>query len=250
MRTQIDILLIGGKESMLYSIWEKIANEIERLHNIFNRFDSESELSRLRLAAMKNKVEFNNEWTEIFQQYLEYHNKSNQIFDITLGQPETLHFDLEKQTLQVDRSNKTIDFGGYAKGYAAMRIEQMIRAEGIENALINFGNSSITAIGHHPHGEYWPITICDPYTMEPCFNYKLRDSSISSSGNAPRHEKHIFNPQTKQWIEQRRLVCIESCDPLVAEVLSTICTCLSEEEAKDMTTNFEHNTNKINIQQI
>ena len=35
----------------------------------------------------------------------------------------------------------------------------MLSEAGVAQAVINFGDSSITAIGHHPYGEWWPVGV-------------------------------------------------------------------------------------------
>lgn len=51
----------------------------------------------------------------------------------------------------------TINLSGFLKGYALEKIRELLQQYEIENALVNMGNSSVLALGHHPLADGWKV---------------------------------------------------------------------------------------------
>ena len=99
----------------------------------------------------------------------------------------------------------------------------LIWREGLERALVNFGNSSVLAVGSHPLGESWKIGIDNPYLSgKQIGQVEIRDTSLSTSGNMPSHPRHILNPFTGEFVTERKMVSVVADDPVDAEVLTTV----------------------------
>jgi thiamine biosynthesis lipoprotein len=112
--------------------------------------------------------------------------------------------------------------GGFAKGFALEQIVNMARQSGATSALLNFGNSSIAAIGHHLYGEWWSVGVENVVQRGVvAYEVKLCDSVMSVSGRTPSGEYHIVNPHTGAKVAQDELIVVEGRSPLVAEILST-----------------------------
>jgi thiamine biosynthesis lipoprotein len=130
--------------------------------------------------------------------------------------------DGKSHTVRLLVEDAKVDLGGFAKGFALDRVCSMLREEGVESAVVNFGNSSIAGVGHHPYGEWWPIGVanrcCAGAVAE---EFKLRDSALSVSGRAESGEYHILNPHTGLRVAGDELIVVEGRSALVAEVLST-----------------------------
>ncbi len=120
------------------------------------------------------------------------------------------------------------DFGGLGKGIALDSVRDILVAEGIENALVSFGESSILGIGSHPHGDHWPIAVPDPTdTSTSLIEIKLRDSGLTLSstlGNGLQHgeiRQHIVNPISGKVVLDPITTAVH-CDSLAwGEMLST-----------------------------
>jgi thiamine biosynthesis lipoprotein len=65
-------------------------------------------------------------------------------------------------TLRLTRAGMRLDFGGVAKGFAALEAARICREAGIDSALLNMGDSSIYALGAKPGGKKWRIGIQNP----------------------------------------------------------------------------------------
>ncbi len=94
--------------------------------------------------------------------------------------------------------------GGIAKGYAAEEAARVLREEGVENAILDFGGDIVT-IGGRPDGTPWRIGIQHPSGQRGRFIGILesRDESVVSSGAYERYftedgvrYHHIFDPAT------------------------------------------------------
>jgi len=95
-----------------------------------------------------------------------------------------------------------LDFGGYAKGYALDRGADLLRANGITNALINIGGN-ITALGDRA-GRPWHVGVDSPRGRGFLATLNLKDGeAIGTSGDYRRYYEidgkrysHIIDPRT------------------------------------------------------
>jgi thiamine biosynthesis lipoprotein len=112
--------------------------------------------------------------------------------------------DLSLQGDAVTSANPAVqlDFGGYAKGYALDRAAELLRADGITNALINVGGN-IMALGDHA-GRPWHIGLDSPRGKGFVATLDLKDGeAIGTSGDYRRYYEidgkryaHIIDPRT------------------------------------------------------
>lgn len=221
MGTQLDVLLVGGESDLLAAVWNEIEAEVVRLDKKLNQFDPESDVSRINREAGQFPVSVDTELWEILQDCKRYHASTAGYFDITIQNFNQVLLSEADKSIFFFSESLHIDLGGYGKGYALSKISCIIEQYNIEKALVNFGNSSVLAVGTHPCGEYWPISLDNPYTKERVADLKLCNRSLSTSGNMPSHPLHIINPCTGQYVADRRMVSVVAKDPVVAEVLTT-----------------------------
>lgn len=239
MGTQFDILMVGSDSILLSEVWQKIEREVKRLDKLLSRFDPESELFLLNQEASCYPMAVEDELWNILQDCKQYYEWTKGCFDITLqGFDQLLFMEEEKSVFFLSESLK-IDLGGYGKGYALRKIRDLLEAANVEKALVNFGNSSVLALGSHPCGDYWPVSLDNPYTKGRVADLRLRDSSLSTSGNMPSHPRHIVNPRTGMFVEEKKMVSVISKDPVVAEVLTTALMVAAEEEVPEIISQFD-----------
>ena len=89
---------------------------------------------------------------------------------------------------EVRSSNKAVrlDLGGYAKGYALDRAAEILRRQGIHNALINIGGN-VLALGQHGKRP-WRVGIQHPRKPGALATLELRDGeAIGTSGDYQRY---------------------------------------------------------------
>ena len=112
--------------------------------------------------------------------------------------------DLSVQGDAVTSTNPSVqlDFGGYAKGYALDRAADLLRENGIKDALVNVGGN-IMALGDHA-GRPWFIGLDSPRGGGFLATLDLKDGeAIGTSGDYRRYYEidgmrysHIIDPRT------------------------------------------------------
>lgn len=240
MGTRLDLIIVGYPKEKSTFLWNNIVLELERLHKMLNRFDPNSELSRINLKAKKEKVNVSNEMWEILENCKHYYLITDKLFDITLNNFSDLFFDKKTKSVAFPSNNFSFDLGGYAKGYAIERVKKMLLSANVQHALVNFGDSSIATIGHHPFGDCWSVSIANPYREGDILKeIELRNEDLSTSGNTPKHPKHIINPITKKFNKQMKLVSVKSKNSIEAEVLSTALMIATTKQKRKIESNFK-----------
>ena len=202
MGTRLEIILTDIEKRAAELLCEQILGEVIAADSLLNRFDPSSELSRLNSALKSSDLApISPELARWIKLAEGYKRKTGGLFDV--------------------KYSGEYDFGGMAKGAMLKSISELLRGRGVNDALINFGGSSIYGLGHHPFGDSWSIDVPDPFGTGNLCTVNLRDSGLSVSGNTPGYSAHIVNPSNGERISSRRIVVVQSPDPLDAEVLST-----------------------------
>lgn len=239
MGTRLDVLIVGPTKDISSACWEDIENEIKQLSLLYNKFDESSELYKVNNNARKSPVQVGNQLWSILSECKQYHAMTNGYFDISLKDYNQVILDYDKKTIYFNDDSIQLDLGAYGKGYALERIRPILQKYNIDCALVNFGNSSVLAVGSHPHGDSWPIGVENPTNPQETLGViELRDCSLSTSGNMPSHTSHIVNPHTGDYSDEKKLISIKTFNAIDAEVLSTSLVIAPNEEASSITSNF------------
>jgi thiamine biosynthesis lipoprotein len=220
MGTRLDALLFGEEPAALERLCCGMEAEIRRVERLLNRFDPESALYQVNRDAVIYPVGMAEELWTVLQDCRRYYEWTEGCFDITRGCFDGAEFDDANRTVFL-KGRAGFDFGGYGKGYALRQIRRLLEAEKVTRALINFGDSSILAAGTHPHGDCWPVGIDHPCTGERMGVMRLRDCSLSVSGNRPAQPAHIVDPETGACVTGWKTVAAVAADPVDAEALTT-----------------------------
>ena len=240
MGTRLDLIVTDFPKEQSNLVWNNIVIELKRLHQMMNRFDATSELSRINFKAKKSTVSVSNELWDILENCKHYYLITDKLFDVTLDNLSKVFFDEKTKSVIFPSEDFSFDLGGYAKGYAIEKVKKILLNVNVKHALVNFGDSSIAAIGHHPFGDCWSVSIVNPYKKDEVLKeIKLKDEDLSSSGNTPSHQSHIINPKTKIYNEQKKVVCVKSKNSIDAEVLTTTLMLATTEQTKRIESNFK-----------
>ena len=211
-----------GNESCLSKVWAQTIAETDRLHRMFNRFDPASDISRINREAATIPVDVNEELWNILTDLKKHHRNTLGYFDVTLRDFNRVILDEKSRTVAFAENNISIDLGGYAKGYALEKLRTIFATASVTQALVNFGNSSILAVGSHPHGNYWGIGVDNPFQPgQPLKIYEMYNQALSVSGNDTKHAGHIMNPRTGIYNTEKKIVSVLSNNAVEAEILST-----------------------------
>lgn len=132
-----------------------------------------------------------------------------------------------------------LDFGGIAKGYASMRVAQIMREYHIRSAKLNLGGN-VQLIGARPDGRAWRIAIRNPQSEEPYLGVlSVKDKAVVTSGGYERYFEeagvmyhHILDPKTGRPAQTGLVsVTIVSADGTLADGLSTALFVMGREKA-------------------
>ncbi|MHB8780423.1 MAG: FAD:protein FMN transferase [Candidatus Geothermincolia bacterium] len=229
--TQIALAAYGKDQRLVEETVEAALQEIRRIDVMTDRFDPESELSRLNRSAAAGPVPVSEDLFEMLARSMEMYHASGGAFDVTQGTlsdlwdvnnrvappsdaeiaaamakagARHLRLDAEAGTVSVDLPGLIIDLGGVAKGYAVELASARMRVDGVTAALIDSVSSSET-LGRKPDDTDWIIAVTDPRDAN---RHLARlslpgDSSISTSGDYQRYFEfegirfhHILDPAT------------------------------------------------------
>lgn len=227
--------------------------EIARLEGVFSLFRPESALSRLNAAGRLDAPPF--ELLECLALAGQVHRASGGLFDPTI-QPlwalyaeshaagrapsgdeiaaarartgwHRLRFDSAAVTMA---PGMALTLNGIAQGLVADRVADLLRAEGLDDILIDTGE--MRALGGHPEGGGWPVALQGGGAVS------LRDRALATSAplgtvfDAGGRVGHILHPQTGRpdagpW--QR--VSISAPRAALADALSTAACLMARPEA-------------------
>jgi thiamine biosynthesis lipoprotein len=123
-------------------------------------------------------------------------------------------------------SGAAVDLGGIGKGLALDAIARQLRRRGCRSAILNFGESSLVALGRPPGGR-WRVALRHPlggFAGE----LTLRDRACSTSCTASQRRmigrtpvSHIVDPRTARPLTEIAQVTVLARTAAVAEALST-----------------------------
>lgn len=108
------------------------------------------------------------------------------------------------QTVYLKRKGMALDLGAIAKGYIADEVAKVMKAHGVNSAIVDLGGN-IFVIGHNPDGKKWNVGIQDPFSPRGSIIGKLEteEMSIVTSGIYERHLEvdgkdyhHLLDPKT------------------------------------------------------
>lgn len=220
MGTKLELMIVGTPEAVAKDIWAGICADAERLDAMLNRFSPESEVARINAMGGCSELKVSDELYDIISRSVDYWYKTEGLFDITRGRMTELSLSQDGR-LTLASKDVTLDFGGIAKGYLQARTLSRIREAGAGCAFVDFGNSAILAVGHHPYGDTWRISLPNPYSGAILDEFQVCDRALSTSGNTPGYTGHIVHPATGKANVERKIVSVTDKSPLDAEILST-----------------------------
>lgn len=257
MDTLVTVTLVTDSPEKADDAMEKVFGEVRRLDGLFNFFSEKSELSLVNRNAGIGEIPVSPETIEVIEKALYTSEKTGGAFDITIG-PEISLWDFpagrkadeesvrerlglvnyrwitvnrEKSSVGLGKKGMLMDLGAIAKGYAADRAVETLRAAGIRSGLVAVAGD-IKAFGSKPDGKPWRVGIRNPRQKgkddEIVATVELKDMAISTSGDYERYffigdkrYHHILDPRTGYPAEGCRSVTVMAPDGVFADSFST-----------------------------
>lgn len=253
MGTLLDITLYheDGKEAR--KILDHAFSLAQRLDDLLSNYKPKSEINLLNQKAGKGKVSVTPELYAFLALSKDLWQKTDGAFDITVGPLMDLWKDAYKREkmpprdslratmavvgshhlllhpnseVELTQKGMGIDTGGIGKGFAADRLVGLFKKRGIAKALVNFGHSSIYAMGS-PHGDRaWKLLLQFP-GQAPVGALELRDEALSASDGlgssfqiGGKFYGHLVDPKTGLPTTKRIQAVVLGPSATEAEALS------------------------------
>ncbi|MCS6946250.1 MAG: FAD:protein FMN transferase [Steroidobacteraceae bacterium] len=227
--------------------------EMRRVDALMSTNKPDSEVSRLNARGSRQPVRLSAELYGLIEESVEFSRLSGGAFDITYAsvgylydyrarrRPDTALVDralraVDYRQLQLQPARRSvrflrpgmrIDLGGIAKGYAVDRAMALLRAAGIERAMVNAGGDSL--IAGDRFGRPWIVGIRDPNDAgKVVLRLPLTDTAISTSGDYERFFEeggiryhHIIDPRTGDSARRLRSATVLAPTATRSDALST-----------------------------
>lgn len=244
MHTHIELLLTGLKREQGERFAQEAEQRIKDMERRFNRHDMKSPLAVLNSRAAAERVEVDDELFMALELCEVFRVATRGYFSVATSEAGVEHtpYALDGAThgVKLATDGVQLDMGGFAKGFALDQVLKLTRESGAASALLNFGNSSVAAVGHHPYGEWWAVgveNIAQRGTL--AYEVHLCDAAMSVSGRTPAGEYHIVDPHTGLKVAQDGMIVVEGRSALVAEVLSTALYAAPQSEREAIMQQFD-----------
>jgi len=231
MDTVVDLTLYAGSEKEADELSAELKLECDRLDSLFGASHANGAIFKINHRLNKKQAVTAPEVAKLIQTALDYGTETGGLFDITigpikwlwgLGSGETLrkpspaeiaallsHVDYRKvqvhgDTLFFSDSSIQLDLGGIAKGYALVRMAEMVRRRGISSFMVNAGGDILVGEAK-PVNKPWVIGVEHPRDKgkEPILKIDAVRTCVITSGDYERfffdhgiRYHHLFDPKT------------------------------------------------------
>jgi len=207
---------------------DAVMAELRRIDDLMSHYKPESELSAINQHANERPVQVDKELFDLIKLSTHYSQITEGAFDITYASVGYLYdyrrrihpseeqikqalpavnwrnmlLDEQHHTVRFEHPGMRIDLGGIGKGYAVDRGIEILKARGIDRALVTAGGDS-RIIGDR-NGRPWLVAIRHPDNPNKVVTrIPLSDSAMSTSGDYERYfdedgvrYHHIIDPRT------------------------------------------------------
>jgi thiamine biosynthesis lipoprotein len=207
---------------------DAVMAELRRIDDLMSHYKPESQLSAINQHANERPVQVDKELFDLIKLSTHYSQITEGAFDITYASVGYLYdyrrrihpteeqiqqalpsvnwrnmlLDEEHHTVRFQHAGMRIDLGGIGKGYAVDRGIEVLKARGIDRALVTAGGDS-RIIGDR-NGRPWLVAIRHPDNPSKVVTrIPLSDSAMSTSGDYERYfdedgvrYHHIIDPRT------------------------------------------------------
>lgn len=224
-----------------------------RLDSLFTTFAPDSPLSRLNAQAGREASRVPPDVAAIVSLSLHYWQLTHGTFDVTVGplvqlwrQAAARHTRPSPTVVQhvrarvgsehirlwpdgrlvLTRPGMAIDLGGIGKGFALDRLANLLKAHPASHTLLDFGRSSMWALGAPPDADGWRILVQHPNGRIVGL-ITLRDQALSVSGSLAQSFEiegqrygHVIDPRTGEPLQRDLLACVIAPSATQAEALS------------------------------
>jgi FAD:protein FMN transferase len=264
MGTVYEIAVYDPQPERASAAIDKAFAEIVRLDAMMSNYKPESDLSRLNREGHFHPVKVPPELYRLIEESVQYSRISDGKFDITVAplvdmwkaalRGNRVASEAEQEKLRACVGYEKIEFippdlvefhspcmridlGSIGKGYAVDHAVEVLRGDGIKNALVDAGQSSIYGMGAPPGKSAWEVHLCDPSKrVDP--TVMLNENSVSTSEQTPRSllgnetAGHIIDPDSGKPLETKYALSVIARTGTASDALSTTLLLVGPEKGK------------------
>lgn len=261
MGTIITIEVVGvSSKKELDSAFE----EIERIDNLMNIYDQDSEISRINKQGHMDEV--SPDLVYVINQSIYYGEITGGAFDITIrpilmlwknkinsGEyptgddiNSTLHLvnysniSVINNSVSFTLEGMVIDLGGIAKGYGVDQAVTVLKEQGVESGYVNAGGDGMY-FGTRPDGSLWRVGLRNPDNKAEAITViEISDMAVTTSGNYERffnesaRFSHISDPRTGMSSQSLISATVIASSAMEADVLATAVFVLGPVEGMEL----------------
>lgn len=270
MGSAFNLIIVSADSNKANHLARKSYELVDSLNHIFSNYDSSSELSKINASAGLLPYKMSRAMLDLVQKSQYAYIQSKGAYDISIGPLSSLWRNARKAklfpeastvlatkklvgfaqvkinkrlgTIFLPNADMHLDFGGIAKGYIAQWVINFLKANGIQQALVDAGGDIVMS-GAPLNQKGWLIGVNLPETTDQLLNKKLQLSncSVATSGDVYQFIEykgvkysHIINPLTGYGVTNLRNVTIVAKTGATADWLATACSILPIKEAKQL----------------
>ncbi len=270
MGTVLEIHLLGGDRELLDLLFARV----EELESRVSSYRPESDVSRLSAAAGGGPQPVHADVARLLDACVGYTELTHGSFDVTVGPlaelwaeagekglrpapdvlartrarvgADKLRVDRAAMTAELLEPGMTVDLGGVAKGSATDAIASLLEEADVAAALIDFGGSSLHALGAPMGEDGWRVLVRDG-SGGFAGVATLRDQALSVSSSFAQFVEiegvrygHVLDPRSGQPLRERRLATVVAPSGELAEALTKALLVLDEAEALALVESIEN----------
>jgi thiamine biosynthesis lipoprotein len=262
MGTRLSVDLWADDELRGHDLVAEVMNYYRRIDDMMSTYKPESEISQVNAHAHEAPMKISDELFDVVEASQEMSAASHGAFDITyesVGYLYDFHahqhptdaqikehlpavsyrhvvLDPAKHTIYFTVPGVRINVGGIAKGWLVQHAADMLRAQGVEHALLNAGGDT-RVIGDR-RGQPWLMGIRNPRVKgEIVTKIPLVDEAISTAGDYERFFEengkryhHIINPENGKPTEGILTVTVIGPSGTITDGLDTAIFVLGVQE--------------------
>lgn len=239
-----DWRVVAGDERDLAGLRPRIESLFQAIDLRFSPWRDDSEITRFNRGPA-GKSPADPQLSRVTGAAIEIASRSEGAFDPTVGPlvarwgfgpladggtPDWRGIDVGAGWIEKARADLTLDLCGIAKGWALDQAVALLRAEGVQAALVEIGGE-FAALGHHPDGRDWHVAVNAPVPgRPPPAVFRLApDLTIATSGSREqsyvldgRLYSHIIDPRTGAPVSGGlRSVTVLDQDAMMADAWAT-----------------------------
>jgi thiamine biosynthesis lipoprotein ApbE len=264
MGTSLTMTLIGPDTTSMEAASTRAFDEVARIEKSLSNWDPRSEVSRLNFAGVR-ATPVSDDLFAVIHRGMYWASLTGGAFDPAID-PLIRAYDLRGEgrvpaaaevtrvrdasrwtNVHLDPGARTvslaagagIETGGIGKGYALDRAAAVLRAAGVERALLDFGGQML-AIGAPAGEKGWQVQLADPADRTHAVRtLMLRDASLSTSCQSERGIQvgdtfvgHVIDPRDGRPVRTSGSASVIARTGIDADALSTALLVLGPAEGE------------------